>query len=128
MIELQKIDDLREILTAIQDIGNAWQAENIQLRNDRDDLLDENEHLRETRDRLTEQNKLLRQDINNLSEKTEQLIKDLRDDLIKELDSKKQEEFQKSVLEYLRKLREASNTPTPKAEEPKPSTPSNRPY
>ena len=125
---MQKIDDLQEILTAIQDIGSAWQAEIIKLRKDRDELLDKNEHLRETRDRLTEQNKLLRQDIKNLSEKTEQLIKDLRNDLIKELDSKKQEEFQKFVRDYLRKLREASNTPTPKAEEPKPSTPSNKPY
>ena len=125
---MQKIDDLREILTAIQDIGNAWQKEIIQLREENDRLFYENEHLRETRDRLTDQNKLLRQDIKNLSEKTEQLIKDLRNDLIKELDSKKQEEFQKFVRDYLRKLREASNTSTTKAEEPKPSTPSNKPY
>lgn len=125
---MQKIDDLREILTAIQEIGSAWQAEIIQLRKDRDDLLDENEHLRETCERLTKQNNSLCQDIKNLSEKTEQLIKDLRNDLIKELDSKKQEEFQKFVRDYLRELRKASNTPTPKAEEPKPSTPSNKPY
>lgn len=125
---MQKIDDLREILTAIQEIGSAWQAEIIQLRKDRDDLLDENEHLRETCERLTKQNNSLCQDIKNLSEKTEQLIKDLRNDLIKELDSKKQEEFQKFVRDYLRELRKASNTPTPKAEDPKPSTPSNKPY
>ena len=125
---MQKIDDLREILTAIQDIGNAWQAENIKLRKDRDDLLDENEHLRETCDQLTKQNKLLRQDINNLSEKTEQLIKNLRDELIRELATDKQEEFQKFVRDYLRELRKASNTPTTKAEESKPSTPSNKPY
>lgn len=125
---MQKIDDLREILTAIQDIGNAWQAENVSLRKDRDDLLDENEHLRETCERLTKQNNSLRQEINNLSEKTEQLIKNLRDELIKELAADKQEDFQKFVREYLRELRKASNTPTTKAEEPKPSTPSNKPY
>lgn len=125
---MQKIDDLREIIMAIQDIGNTWQAEIIKLRKDRDDLLDENEHLRETCDRLTKQNNSLRQDINNLSEKTEQLIKNLRDELIKELAADKQEDFQKFVRDYLRELRKASSTPTTKAEEPKPSTPSNKPY
>lgn len=115
---MQKIEDLREILTAIQDIGNTWQKENIQLRKDRDDLLDENQHLRETCERLTKQNSSLRQDINNLSEKTEQLIKNLRDELIKELAADKQEDFQKFVRDYLREIRKPSNEPTIKVEEP----------
>ncbi|MBD3879428.1 MAG: hypothetical protein SR1Q5_07070 [Quinella sp. 1Q5] len=125
---MQKIDDLREILTAIQDIGNAWQAENIKLREENDRLLDKNGRLRETYDRLTKQNESLRQDIKNLLEETKRLIENLRDDLINELAADKQEDFQKFVRDYLRKLRKASSTPTTKAEETKPSTPSNKPY
>lgn len=124
---MQKIKDLQEILTAIQDIGSAWQKENIKLCEDNDYLFDENQHLRETCENLTKQNNSLRQEINNLSEKTEQLIKNLRDELIKELAADKQEEFQKFVRDYLKELRKASSKPITNPEEP--TSPQNeRPY
>ena len=117
---MQKIEDLKEIQTAIQEIGNAWRTENISLRKDRDDLLDENQHLRETCQRLTKQNNALRQDINNLSEKLEQLIKNLRDEVVKEFAADKQEDFQKFVRDCLQEIRKASGESTIKCAEPKP--------
>ena len=117
---MQKIEDLKEILTAIQDIGNTWKTENISLRKDRDDLLDENQHLRETCQRLTKQNNSLRQEISSLSEKMEQLIKNLRDEVIKEFAADKQEDFQKFVRDCLQEIRKTSGESTTKSAEPKP--------
>ena len=84
---MQKFDDLREVLTAIQDIGNAWQAENISLRAENSRLINENNSLRG-------QNENLRREIKNLSDEVKNLetrLQSLRDELIKQLDADKQD-------------------------------------
>lgn len=41
MKKLQRIEDLTEILTALREIGNKWQEENLSLRADNARLLKE---------------------------------------------------------------------------------------
>lgn len=107
---MQTIDDLKEILTAVQELGSKWQEENISLRAKNFRLEKENETLRENYNRLHEENKILRDEIKNLSEKTEQLKKDLSEEIIaavaKELNAAKQDEFQNLVKDSLKDIRE----------------------
>ena len=102
---METIDDLKEILTAAQDLGAKWQEEIISLRTENSRLQEENETLRENYESLHAENKKLQTELNNLSEKTEQLIKNLRDEIIRELNTANQEEFQnvKNSLKEIRK-------------------------
>lgn len=91
---MQKFEDLREVLTAIQDIGNAWHEENISLRAENFRLRDENKSLRTENNSLREQNENLRREIQNLSDEIKNLeskLQSLRDELIKQLDVDKQD-------------------------------------
>ena len=107
---METIDDLKEILTAAQELGSKWQEEIISLRAKNSELRKENETLRKNYESLHEENTNLRAELNNLSEKTGQLIKNLRDEIIaavaKELDAAKQDAFQNFVKDYLEKIRE----------------------
>ena len=69
---------MQEILTAVQEIGNAWQDENVSLRAENLRLAEENQKLRG-------ENEKLRQEIENLSVKMAELKENLRDEIIKEL-------------------------------------------
>lgn len=107
---METIDDLKEILTAAQELGSKWQEENISLRAENSELRKANETLRKNYESLHEENKKLHAELNDLSEKTGQLIKNLREEIIaavaKELDAAKQDEFQNFVIDYLREIRE----------------------
>ncbi len=122
---MQNIEDLKEILTTVQEIGNAWHEENISLREENDRLLKENENLRA-------ENESLRRELENLPAQVKELLGILRDDIINELDAKThvlrddiigeldaktRDDFQKFVRDYLKDIRDKLNTPT-KAEEP----------
>ena len=101
---MQQIDNLKDIFSAMQEIGAAWQGEVVKLREENARLTAENAELKK--------NFLaLKNDINNLSEKAGQLainisdaIKNLRDEIIKELNVKYREEFQKFVADKFDKL------------------------
>lgn len=107
---METIDDLKEILTAAQDLGAKWQEEIISLRTENSRLQEENETLRENYESLHAENKKLQTELNNLSEKTEQLNQNLREEIIaavaKELNAAKQDEFQNFVTDYLKEIRE----------------------
>lgn len=107
---MQNIEDLKEILTTVQEIGNAWYEENISLREENDRLLKENENLRA-------ENESLRRELENLPAQVKELLGILRDDIIGELDAKTRDDFQKFVRDYLKDIHDKLNTPT-KAEEP----------
>ena len=92
---MQEIDDLKEIFTATHDLGVAWQDELVKLRA-------ENETLTAKLDKLTEETDKLTEKIRKLSEDQ---IKNLRDEIIQELNSKNTEEFQKYVQDYLKEIR-----------------------
>ena len=85
---------MREVLTAIQDIGNAWHEENISLRAENSRLRDENKSLRTENNSIRGQNENLRREIKNLSDEIKNLegkLQSLRDELIKQLDFDKQD-------------------------------------
>lgn len=107
---METIDDLKEILTAAQELGAKWQEEIISLRAENSELRKANETLRKNYESLHEENKTLRAELNDLSEKTEQLNQNLREEIIaavaKELDAAKQDEFQNFVKDYLKEIRE----------------------
>ena len=107
---METIDDLKEILTAAQELGSKWQEEIISLRAENSELRKANETLRENYESLNAENKNLRAELNDLSEKTEQLNQNLREEIIaavaKELDAAKQDAFQNFVRDYLEKIRE----------------------
>lgn len=129
---MQTIDDLKEILTAVQELGSKWREENISLREKNFRLEKENETLRENYNRLHEENKILRDEMKNLSEKTEQLKKDLSEEIIaavaKELNAAKQDEFQNLVEDSLKDIRERlGKESTVKVEMP-PSDEKDSPY
>lgn len=91
---MQKFEDLREVLTAIQDIGNAWHEENISLRAENSRLRDENNSLRTENNSIRGQNENFRREIKNLSDEIKNLegkLQNLRDELIKQLDVDKQD-------------------------------------
>ena len=115
---MNNIEDLKEILTAMQEIGNAWHAENISLRN----LIKENEELRAENESLRREFDILSEKIVNLKEElhTEILTKQdkLRDEILKELDVKGRENFQKDVRDFLGDIRKKLKETTVKAEEP----------
>ena len=102
---MERIDDLKEILSAIQEIGTSWQKEIIKLREENAQLADENKILRDNYDQLHAENESLKQELCNLSEKMEQLNLNLRNEIFKELNDMKQDEFQKMVADYLREIR-----------------------
>ena len=107
---METIDDLKEILTAAQDLGSKWQEEIISLRAENSRLEKDNETLRKNYESLHAENKKLQTELNNLSEKTEQLNQNLREEIIaavaKELDAAKQDAFQNFVRDYLKEIRE----------------------
>lgn len=102
---MEKIDDLKEILSAIQELGTSWQQEIIKLREENAQLADENKILRDNYNQLHAENESLKQELCNLSEKMEQLNLNLRNEIFKELNGMKQDEFQKMVADYLREIR-----------------------
>lgn len=108
---MQNIEDLKEILTTVQEIGNAWHEENISLREENDRLLKENENLRA-------ENESLRRELENLPAQVKELLGILRDDIIGELDAKTRDDFQKFVRDYLKDIRDKLNTPTKSEEQP----------
>ncbi len=78
MIRVDNFEDLREVLSAIQDIGNAWQNENISLKAT-------NAELRKQNDELRRELKTLSDEVRNLQKKLDklrdELIGQLKDDL-----------------------------------------------
>lgn len=102
---MEKIGDLKEILSAIQELGTSWQQEIIKLREENAQLADENKILRDNYNQLHAENESLKQELCNLSEKMEQLNLNLRNEIFKELNGMKQDEFQKMVADYLREIR-----------------------
>ena len=111
---MQNIDDLKEIVRAMQELGNAWHEENISLRSENERLLAENKNLRA-------ENESLRREFDNLSEKVTVLKKELREEILGELNVTAQEDFQKFVRDYLGDIRKkltAPSTPPTKTSEP----------
>ena len=84
---MEKFEDLREVLTAIQDIGNAWQAENVSLRAENSRLQSDNEQLRTHNEQLRRELQTLSDEVRNLEAK----LQDLRNELIKQLKADKDE-------------------------------------
>lgn len=85
---MQKIDDVKEIISAMHELGTKWHSEIILLRE---------ENLR-----LKKDNERLEKNFNNLKNNLE----DVRREIIKELDAKKREDFQEFVEDYLKRIRE----------------------
>ena len=108
---MQQIDNLKDIFSAMQEIGAAWQGEVVKLREENARLTAENAELKKNFDTL-------KNGIDNLSEETNQLarnisdeIKNLRDEIIKELNVKDREDFQKFVADKFDKLLTKCNKP-----------------
>ena len=112
-MRLQNIDDLKEIVRAMQELGNAWYTENISLREANDKLLKDNEKLRA-------ENESLRREFDNLSEKVTVLKNELRGEILDELNAAGQETFQKFVKDYLSDIRKKLNEASIKTTEPSP--------
>ena len=106
---MQNIDDLKEIVRAMQELGNAWHEENISLRSENERLLAENKNLRA-------ENESLRREFDNLSEKVTVLKNELRKEILDELNATAQEDFQKFVKNYLGDIRKKLNEATIKPE------------
>ena len=106
---MQRIEDLKEILKALQDIGNEWHAKNISLREENFRLLEENQTLRENYEQLREQNDELKREIKNLSENVQKLIDKLRDDIITEIAANNSGDFQGIVKSDLLAIRRKLN-------------------
>ena len=97
--------DLREVLSAIQEVGNAWQSENVSLRAQNSRLQNENEQLR--------------REMQNLSEEVSKLevkLAALRDELIKQLAADKADN-QSFIKNYfganVSSVESQTNEPTP---------------
>ena len=112
-MRLQNIDDLKEIVRAMQELGNAWYKENISLHEANDKLLKDNEKLRA-------ENESLRREFDNLSEKVTVLKNELRGEILDELNAAGQETFQKFVKDYLSDIRKKLNEASIKTTEPSP--------
>ena len=110
-MRLQNIDDLKEIVRAMQELGNAWYTENISLREANAKLSKDNEQLRA-------ENESLRREFDNLSEKVTVLKNELRGEILNELNAAEQETFQKLVKDYLGDIRKKLNVATVKTAEP----------
>ena len=82
---MDKFEDLREVLTAIQDIGNAWQSENVSLRTQNSELRRDNETLRTQNEQLRRELKTLSDEVRDLEAK----LAALRDEVIKQLKADK---------------------------------------
>lgn len=85
---MQKFDDVKEIISAMHELGTAWHDEIISLR--------------EENARLKNENERLEKNFNNFKDNLESV----RCEIIKELDAKKHEDFQEFVRDYLRRIRE----------------------
>ena len=109
---MQKIDDLKEIFTAIHDLGVAWQNELVALRTENSRLIAENK-------KLIDKNKTLAANYDKLSESYEQLVGEnaklhtdlnlaekLHRDILAELNKQNSDDFQNFVKVYLKKIRE----------------------
>lgn len=103
---MQEIEDLKEIFSAMQELGATWHSEIISLREKNSQLEKENFQLKEENSRLKKNFGDLKNDLNNLSEKIEQLTKNVSNEIITELNVKDREYFQKFVKDYLKKIRE----------------------
>ena len=80
---MDNFEDLREVLSAIQEVGNAWQNENVSLK--------------ATNAELHAQNDQLRREVQNLSDEVRNLQKkldELRDEVIKQLKADKDDNQQ----------------------------------
>lgn len=84
---MQNFEDLREILTAIQDLGNEWQTQNVSLRAENSRLQSENIFLRDQNDQLRRKLK----DLSDENKRLEDKLNDLRDELITQLDADKRD-------------------------------------
>ena len=104
MNKLDGIEDLKEILDAMQKIGNAWHEKNLSLISENTRLLEENKNLRADMENI-------RRDLDKLSEKIQPLIDDmrvgaLRKDILTEMAVGKRDEFQRDVRDELKAIRD----------------------
>ena len=92
---MDNFEDLREVLSAIQEVGNAWQNENVSLKAT-------NAELRTQNDELRTQNETLRREVQNLSDEVRNLegkLDELRDEVIKQLKADK-DDNQRFIRKY----------------------------
>ena len=112
-MRLQSIDDLKEIVQAMQELGNEWYTEIISLREANAKLLKDNENLRA-------ENESLSREFDNLSRKVTTLKDELRGEILEELNADAQEKFQKFVKGHLSDISKKLNAASIKTEESSP--------
>ena len=121
---MQRISDLHEIVTALEEIGNKWYDDERQLREENNRLLNENMRLREEIDKLRKESESLDKEMQNLLERMETLKEKLHDDIVKDIDPRGREDFRKDVTASLKAISDRltatpyQSEPTDKASEP----------
>ena len=101
---MQRISDLHEIVTALEEIGNKWYDDARQLREENNHLLNENMHLREEIDALRKESKSLDMEMQNILARMETLKENLHDDIVKDIAPREREEFRNDVRASLKAI------------------------